>query len=209
MASTRDTNPNKNNPSRLGSIIFKFGKGFFALGLILLALVYYPVAKVEVKYSLSSGLDLKASPLTPPNKDFSIVIPDIQAVSIIVPDVDPYNSYEYQQALTKGVAHAKDSGLPGEGSNIFLFSHSSVDFYIASRYNSIFYLLHKLVPGEEIKIYYKGEEFLYKVKDVKKVTSDSVEYLSDRGLGESLTLMTCWPPGTTLERLIVTALPSK
>lgn len=182
------------------------------LSSFLLAFVtLYPVIKLEVSYNISSIVENspstpEKSPLGPPNTDFAIVIPKIEATSIIVADVDPNNSTIYQRALTQGVAHAQGTSYPGQGGNTFLFSHSSVNFYEASRFNSVFYLLNKLETGDEITIYYNGDEIPYSVASKELVDPDAVEYLEDSGK-ETLTLMTCWPPGTTYKRLIVTAHP--
>lgn len=135
------------------------------------------------------------------------MIPTIRASARIVKDVDPYSSEVYQKALTQGVAHALGTGTPGGNRNIFLFSHSSVNFYEASRYNSVFYLLHRLEPGDPIEIYYRGEKYVYLVSDKKIVEAEAVSYLTNPLPSETLTLMTCWPPGTTLKRLVIQASP--
>jgi len=111
----------------------------------------------------------------------------------------------YQKALTKGVAHAKGTSLPGQGGNIFIFSHSSSDFLNARRYNSIFYLLSKLVLGDEVKIYFENTEYKYSVLSRKAVEPTDLSYLASRSDQEVLTLMTCWPPGTSQKRLIIQA----
>lgn len=161
--------------------------------------------KHEVTYSINKNQEVELSELTPPDLDFSIVVPKISAVSRVIKDVDPFNSVIYQKALTKGVAHAEGSALPGQGKNIFLFSHSSVDFYEASRYNSVFYLLRKIELGDEVLLYYEDEEFKYEVISTQIVEPDDVQYLSSTSDTEMLTLMTCWPPGTTSKRLIIQA----
>ncbi len=145
------------------------------------------------------------------DKDFSIVIPKIGANAKVIENIDPYNSSEYQKALTKGVAHAKGTALPNENGNTFIFAHSSDNFYNANRYNSIFYLLNKMEKGDDIYIVYNGKVIPYKVKETKIVDKDKIEYLknSERKKDNELTLMTCWPPGTTYKRLIVIAEKNK
>ncbi|MBU1133229.1 sortase, partial [Patescibacteria group bacterium] len=107
------------------------------------------------------------------------------------------------QALTKGVAHAKGTVLPGEVGNSFYFAHSSNNFYNANRYNSVFYLLRKMESGESFFLVYEGNIFEYKVLEVKIVESETVEYLEGTTDKKLAILMTCWPPGTTIERLVV------
>lgn len=211
MASTSATKRKTTTKSsrKLGNYIFGLGVGIFLTGIVILFGTLYPVLKEEVRYEFRQILPPPESEqITPANTDFSIVIPKIQATAAIVKDVDPYNSGIYQQALTQGVAHAKGTALPGEGANIFLFSHSSVNFLEASRYNSIFYLLHNLDNDDEIILYYENEPISYTITSKRIVSADAVEYLENSGDKEQLTLMTCWPPGTTLKRLLIQAEPS-
>lgn len=179
------------------------------MGLSLFLFIFFPVLEEEVRYEKSKLTDdtqTKTQQLEPQNKDFSIVIPKIGATSPIIKDVNPFNSSVYQQALTKGVAHARGTSYPGKGQNIFLFSHSSQDFYQASRYNSIFYLINKLEKNDTITLYYQGEKHTYKVTEKQIISAEAVQYLKKTDK-ETLHLMTCWPPGTTLKRLLVTAKP--
>ncbi|MBP9728458.1 MAG: sortase, partial [Candidatus Moranbacteria bacterium] len=144
--------------------------------------------------------------IVPVDENFGIVIPKIRANARVIAGVDWQDSRVYQQALVNGVAQAKGTANPGEPGNVFLFSHSGVDFFEANRYNALFYLIDKLVSGDEIIILYQGEKFTYQVTEKKIVSAESVEYLRGDGSKQTLTLMTCWPAGTTLKRLIVTAL---
>lgn len=167
---------------------------------------FLPVIQQEINYGLSkvsNPTEIKA--IIPLDTDFGILIPKINANSHIIKNVDPLNSTEYHLALTKGVAHVKGSALPGQKGNIFLFSHSSSDFFNAPKINSVFYLLNKLELDDQIKLFYEGKEYLYAVQDKQVVSSDTINYLQLEDKGQSLTLMTSWPPGTSLKRLIVKA----
>ncbi|MDD4027330.1 MAG: sortase [Candidatus Shapirobacteria bacterium] len=189
---------------------------FFLIGFLLLFFasfilikIYFPSARAEVVYQLSKSFPSEKE-IKPVNTDFSIVIPKIKVNANVVKNVDPFDSRIYQKALTEGVAHAKGSGLPGFPGNTFIFAHSAINWYQASQYNSIFYLTNKLEPGDEIFIYYKGSKYRYSVTEKKIVAANEISYLSDSQNAttqstSSLTLMTCWPPGTDLNRLIILA----
>lgn len=194
--------------------------GFLLLGisLTIFLITFYPVLLEEFKYFFSdskskeivistdnSVTDFGTSydTVAPADLEFSIIIPKIEANARIIENVDPYNSAIYQNALTKGVAHAAGTSTPGNGGNTFLFAHSSDNFYNANRYNSVFYLLRKLEFGDKFYIFKEGTTFEYKVKRKDIVDPDAVEYLGSLSGSETATLMTCWPPGTTLQRLIV------
>lgn len=184
---------------------------FYLIGFLLLFFasfilikIYFPSARAEVVYQLSKSFPSEKE-IKPVNTDFSIVIPKIRVNANVVKNVDPFDSRIYQKALTEGVAHAKGSGLPGFPGNVFIFAHSAINWYQASQYNSIFYLTNKLEPGDEIFIYYKGSKYLYSVTEKKIVDASEINYLSKNLNTNSLTLMTCWPPGTDLNRLIILA----
>lgn len=143
--------------------------------------------------------------LIPQDPNFSLVIPKIGANAKIFANVDASDEKIYLEVLKKGVAHAAGTAFPGEGGHIFLFAHSTDYFWNVGFYNAIFYLLHKLEAGDEVNIFYKGKRYVYKVIDKKVVNPSQVEYLTRKTNREFLTLQTCWPPGTTLKRLLVFA----
>ncbi len=127
----------------------------------------------------------------------------------ILPDIDPSNRKEYLDALKKGVAHTRGTAYPGEDGHIFLFAHSTDNFWNVSNFNAVFYLLYKLEKGDEVNVYFKGKRYKYAVEDKKVVFPTDIEYLTRKTDSEFLTLQTCWPPGTTLQRLLVFAKPVK
>lgn len=189
---------------KLTSILIVSGSAAIVLALIIFVLIFYPVIGAELNYQIqvkTSGVQSKS--LEPIDMQFGIVIPKIFANTKVIANVDPFNQKEYQLALTQGVAHAKGTVFPGEIGNIFLFSHSSVNFYEANRYNSIFYLLDKLNPGDEIDLYYKGEKFKYRINDKKIASAQDIQYLWGKSSKKTIILMTCWPAGTALKRLLV------
>ena len=200
MASKKDR---KNKVSYLSLII---GIILLTAGIIIPAVTYFPVAKAEVTYRAKLESQIPPAPPEPVDREFSIVIPKIGANTKVVKNVDPNNSKEYQLALTKGVAHASTSSLPGQPGNTFIFAHSAGNWYQANQYNAVFYLLNKLVKGDEIIIYYQSKDYHYAVSENKLVDGSDVSFLkSNSAAGQQLTLMTCWPPGTTLKRQIVIA----
>jgi len=178
---------------------------FFAVAIVFK--IYFPLAKAEIIYQATKSSPLNKE-IKPVNSDFSIVIPKIRVNANVVKNVDPFDSRIYQKALTQGVAHAKGSGLPGFPGNTFIFAHSAINWYQANQYNAIFYLTSKLEPGDEIFIYYKGSKYQYNVTEKKIVKGTDTSYLtnslnSTSQNTSSLTLMTCWPPGSNLNRLII------
>lgn len=145
--------------------------------------------------------------LSPVSAEFGIIIPKIGANAPILPNVDAGIPGEYLPALQKGVAHAAGTVFPGVSGNIFLFAHSTDAFWNIGRYNAIFFLLKELDKGDEIDVFFQGKRHIYRVVNTMVVDPSQTQYLTDRTPYEQLTLQTCWPPGTTLQRLLVVARP--
>ncbi len=143
--------------------------------------------------------------LVPADPEFSIVIPKIGANARILPNVDASKEEVYLPALQEGVAHTLGTVFPGEKGHIFLFAHSTDYFWNVGSYNAVFYLLYKLEKGDRITLFYKGQRYVYQVIQKTVVNPDEVHYLTRKTTNEFLTLQTCWPPGTTLKRMLVFA----
>ncbi len=143
--------------------------------------------------------------LVPEDPNFSIVIPKIGANARILANIDASNEQIYLAALQQGVGHVMGTAFPGEGGHVFLFAHSTDYFWNVGTYNAVFYLLGKLESGDEVNVFYRGQRYRYHVIDQTIVDPSQVEYLTRKTNREFLTLQTCWPPGTTLKRLLVFA----
>lgn len=143
--------------------------------------------------------------IVPVSTDFGIVIEKINANARVIPNVDPSNERDYMNALAQGVAHAKGTVFPGQKGNIYLFSHSTDAPWNVVRYNAIFYLLGKLEVGDRIIMFYQGRRFDYIVFDKTIASPQDTHFLTDTYNESVLTLQTCDPPGTTLNRLIIRA----
>lgn len=144
--------------------------------------------------------------IVPANNDFSIIIPKIGVNSSIIKNVDPINEKEYLEKLKEGVAHAKGSSTPDEIGNTFIFSHSSQTVFEAQKYNSVFYLLDKLEINDEFYVIYQSKVYRYKVANKQVANKDQIEYMSPISEDPKVTLMTCWPLGSDLKRLLVEGL---
>lgn len=186
---------------------------------ILLAILFYPTIKNEYTYKFhkpcaGSYVALNSTPedlvrsvptIVAKDKDFSIVIPKIGANAKVIANVDPKDSRIYQQALTQGVAHAKGTALPDQPGNTFLFAHSSDSLLNANTYNAVFYLLNKLESSDIFYIAYKEKLYKYQVVKKQLVSPTEINFY-DKSVADAeqtATLMTCWPPATTLKRIVV------
>ncbi len=205
----------------------KISSVFIIFGISLIFLTYFNVVYSELKFRVDSLLnvnyvleteeidieDQKSSVsnakniiISPINKDFSVVIESINVNSPVIIDVPIIDKSAYLESLRLGVAHASFSDYPDEeGARVYLFAHSSTSFWELGRYSSVFNLLHKLKVGNEINLFYKGKRYIYQVENIQYKKDFDVDETIYESIGPTLTLQTCHPPGTTLNRLIVTS----
>ena len=176
------------------------GNALMAFSLLLLTFIYYPIISL---YLFPPKIDSKV--LT---KSFYIEIPKINVASQIIPNVDPFSESQYRKALGKGVAHARNTSLPGEKGTTFLFAHSSDVPWRITRYNIAFFRLSELGKDDQIIIVIDGRVYKYRVREKKTVWPNEVNYLLDAKKNQ-LILQTCVPIGTSFQRLLVFAEPTQ
>lgn len=152
-----------------------------------------------------SNIKANENEIVPVSTEFGIVIEKIDANAKIIPNVDAGNEKEYVAALQEGVAEALGSTPPGQSGNLYLFSHSTDAPWNIVRFNAIFYLLRELEVGDRVIIFYHNKRYDYIVFDKTIASPYDVSFLNNRYSIPVLTLQTCDPPGTLLNRLIVRA----
>jgi len=165
--------------------------------------------KTEVKTSLlrpERGVKKEDEPI----KSFYLTIEKIGLVrASVIPRVDVNNAKDYKQALSKGLVHAKDTALPDEGRMVYIFGHSTNYPWFVQEVNALFYQIEKVEPGDKVKIEFNGRHYLYHVFDKKIVSAQELDFLKEKADEDILVLQSCYPPGTTWQRLLLFARPSK
>ncbi len=207
------------------------GAGLIAFAVLVFAFSFGPVIQQEINYDLEK-VGIRTNDIAPDqrfgveiaeaerilavqkkaqefgvNSYFSVVIPKINAKANIIANIDPSDKGEYLEALKKGVAHAKGTYFPGQAGTIFLFSHSTDSPLNFARYNAIFYLLKKLEKGDTIMIFFADKIYEYEVTEKITAAPSDTSWLNPKNEKEELILMTCDPPGTTWNRLLIIAKP--
>lgn len=138
-----------------------------------------------------------------------ILIPKIgKNIPLInVEHFDATNSEEwhkiFMKELEKWIIKYPWSADPGTEWNSFIFWHSSNYPWAKGDYNDVFALLNTLELWDEIIVFFKQRKYVYAVREKKVVKPGHVSSLWDTPNMKQLTLMTCWPLGTTLNRLLV------
>lgn len=146
--------------------------------------------------------------LVPADTNFSITIPKIGASAKVYPNIDPGNPGEFLPVLQKGIAHARGSVFPGLAGNVYLFAHSTDNWWNVGRYNAVFYLLKNLAAGDPVVVFFENRRYDYVVSKITIADPDDTSHIARAQTGEEqLVLQTCWPPGTTWKRLLVIAKP--
>lgn len=138
-------------------------------------------------------------------KDYKLVIEPLNINTPIMLNIDGNDSDLYLNALKDGVAHLKGTNLPGQKGNIFIFGHSSYFFFDDGRYKDVFKNLDKLIRGDIVTIKSNLNNYDYKVYDIKIVSPSEIELIKSKDDSEIISLMTCYPTGTSAQRLIVLA----
>jgi len=150
-------------------------------------------------------LDENNKVIEPVNTEFSLIVPKVGINAAVIPAVDPTDPKSYDEALLKGVAHASTSFFPNENGLVYLFSHSTNYEWFVKDLNAVFYLLKNLDGGDLIILVYKGVRYTYKLTEKRVVAPNDVSYMAPIEGKRMLILQTCWPPGSTTERLLIFA----
>lgn len=136
-----------------------------------------------------------------------LIIPKINVDVPAIYDVGTDNASQ-MSAMEKGVAQFAIPGAnshPGEIGNTVLSGHSSNDLFDPGDYKFIFSQLEKLQPGDTIYANYKEKRYTYIVTKKEVVKPTEVGKLVYDTNKPVMTLITCTPLGTALNRLLVTA----
>lgn len=181
-----------------GSVFLVVVLAAIAIGLIL---KYRSAPKNPTQINSTSAGTM--AEISPEVKAFGLKIDKISLVAPIVKDVDGNNKDQYLKALINGLAHFKGTALPGEVGNLFVFGHSS-SAVGQGPYSEIFAKLNDLEKDDKMTVFYQSKEFTYVVTSKKVVASDDLSVLNPTSK-PTLTLMTCWPVGTNLKRLVLSA----
>jgi sortase A len=131
-------------------------------------------------------------------KEYTLSIPklNIKKARVVVGGED----------LTKSLVHYLPQSLPGEYGNVAIFGHSTLpQLYNPKDYKTIFTYLSSLEKGDKIYINVGEYEYQYEVTTLFIVKPKDISVLEQKKDDSYLTLITCEPPGTWLERLVVTA----
>jgi len=132
-----------------------------------------------------------------------IVIPKINVQIPVVYNVNTIDSDTVENALEGGVVHYADTALPGQDGNLVIVGHSSNNIFNQGKYKFAFVLLSRMQNGDTFYLDKDGVRYTYQVYQKEIVNPTDVSVLGPQGKPATATLITCDPPGTSTNRLVV------
>ncbi len=132
-----------------------------------------------------------------------IIIPKINVELPVVYTEPSIAEKAVQDALESGVVHYASTPNPGQKGNGVIFGHSSNNILNQGKYKFAFVLLRRLEVNDTFILQKDGIRYVYKIYARKIVKPDEVSVLNNTEKPATFTLITCDPPGTSLNRLVV------
>jgi LPXTG-site transpeptidase (sortase) family protein len=139
------------------------------------------------------------------SQDPEVIIPKINVEIPVVYTVNTINETAVEKGLESGVVHYADTAVPGQNGNVVIVGHSSNNILNPGKYKFAFTLLHDLQPGDTFYLQKEGKRYTYQVYQRRIVSPDDVSVLGLADKTATATLITCDPPGTSNNRLVITA----
>lgn len=189
------------------SLLFGLGIGFVVVIITLFSFFNeYIIAPF-----IQPSRDVSATPLivgtdsVAPTSTPEVIIPKINVeIPLVGFDLQSTDENAVENDLEDGVVHYPTTVAPGQKGNTAFFGHSSNNIFNPGHYKFAFALLHDLVPGDTFYLTYNGTVYAYQVYDKQIVSPNDVAVLDNvPNKTATATLITCDPPGTSINRLVV------
>jgi sortase A len=191
--------------SHMSSILFGLGMG--TLVLVILLFSFFNERFIAPFITPSRAVSSTPIIIDPGNTDVGpepkLIIPKINVEVPVIYDEPSIDEHAVQRALEDGVLHYATTVNPGELGNGVLFGHSSNNILNKGKYKFAFLLLKSLEAGDTFMLQKDGKRYIYKVYEKKIVAPTDVSVLGAQDRAATFTLITCDPPGTNVNRLIV------
>jgi sortase A len=181
------------------------------VGLTFLLVSYNQVLVGAVKQYIAPGNVVTTPVIVEPaldgkvSKEPKIIIPKIGVEAPVVYNEARTDEASYQKALEGGVVRLGNTANPGTNGNVVLGGHSSNNVFNDGDYKYVFVNLKRLDIGDIIYLNYEGQRYTYKVTVAKKIISPTDVSVLAQTDTPVMTIFTCDPPGTNVNRLIVQA----
>ncbi len=185
-----------------------FGLGLASLVGLIITFTFFN--EVFIAPFISPGKNVSATPIIgnqtgDVGPESKIIIPKINLEVPVVFGMTTIDEKQVQSELENGVVHYASTPNPGESGNVAIVGHSSNNILNSGKYKFAFVLLKKLEAEDTFFVQKDGIRYTYKVYKKEVVGPDNVAVLDTQEKPNTITLITCDPPGTSINRLIITA----
>ncbi len=193
--------PRVHSPVR--SLVFGLSVGLIAVVVVLFSFFNERFIAPFVQPSRSlSNVPLITNAAVGPDPE--IIIPKINVQIPVVYGQTSTEESSVQTTLERGVVHYADTAQPGQNGNVVIVGHSSNNIFNKGKYKFAFVLLSRLEPRDTFYLQKDGVRYTYEVYQKKIVKPSDVSVLGPADRPATATLITCDPPGTSINRLVVT-----
>lgn len=189
----------------LQSIMFGLGMGSIAVLILLFSFFNerFIAPFITPSRAVSSTPIIIDPNSTAVGPEAKVVIPKINVEVPVVYGQASIAEKDIQNSLEQGVVHYAITSNPGEQGNTVIVGHSSNNLLNKGKYKFAFVLLNKLEIGDTFSLNKDGKRYTYKIYQKKIVKPTDVSVLGATDKPATATLITCDPPGTALNRLVV------
>ncbi|MEN9407909.1 MAG: hypothetical protein RLZZ455_1125 [Candidatus Parcubacteria bacterium] len=176
-----------------------------------------PTIKVLTKQRIQSLLatavsgettDYTDAKLWFPSFEINPATPRIKGYTLSIPKIDITDAYVTTEDYNVGkhLVNYGGTAVPPDKGNAVIFGHSTLpQLFNPKDYKTIFAKLHTIEKGDSLIVSVDGTRYTYKVYAIDIVPPDDFAPLMQHYDDSYLTVITCTPPGTIWERLVVSA----
>lgn len=207
ILSTIDTRAIRNN-HHVRSLVFGLSMGFT----VVFVLLFSFFNERFITPFIRPNMNVSATPIiVDPNTtgtagpEPKIIIPKINVEAPVVYDVQTITEKDVQAGLERGVVHYITTPNPGEKGNSIIFGHSSSNILNKGKYKFAFILLKSLDKDDTFIVQKDSKKYVYKVYNKFVTSPNDLSVLGPSDRPATMTLITCDPPGTSTNRLIIQA----
>ncbi len=120
-------------------------------------------------------------------------------------DSDSYDNRVLHNELDDGAVRYPASALFGQEGQTVLLGHSAPDNWPDIKHDTAFSRIDELGAGDEIAVYFRDKIYTYSVTR-SEIIAKGGDLSGEPPSGNSLVLVSCWPPGRDLNRIAVEAI---
>lgn len=190
-------------PKHIQSLLFGLAAGAGALIIILFSFFNerFIAPFIQPSRNVANTPLITDASAVGPNPE--VIIPKINVEIPVVYGVNTIDESAVDAALENGVVHYADTAEPGQNGNLVIVGHSSNNIFNKGKYKFAFVLLSRLENGDTFYLQKDGKRYTYQVYKKEIVDPTDTSVLGPADKPATATLITCDPPGTSINRLVV------